>query len=209
MDVINKNTLDILIKNIRKMSVIDYKEKEKYYLEDDGDSVPYNIYSKLDNVFIKLPNNIEDEYYFNEIDIMIKDVKISNNDFDDNNYNIDNHKKLVSLYNKNCKYIKDITILDKTKKKVRKYYFWSVFTLLNKLYNTVSFDIENDIYNDINNYGKELIILLNVLVINTIKNINSNIDSLASFNNKKLTIDTLTQINNCFSIILYMMAKYK
>lgn len=209
MDVINKNTLDILIKNIRKMSVIDYKEKEKYYLEDDGDSVPYNIYSKLDDVFIKLPNNIEDDYYVNEIDIMFKDVKISNNDFDDNNYNIDNHKKLVSLYNKNCKYIKDISILDKTKTKVRKYYFWSVFTLLNKLYNTVSFDIENDIYNDINNYGKELIILLNVLVINTIKNINSNINNLASFNNKKLTIDTLTQINNCFSIILYMIVKYK
>lgn len=209
MDIINKNTLDILIKNIRKMSVIDYKEKEKYYLEDDGDSVPYNIYNKLDNVFIKLPNDIEDEYYINEIDTMFKDVKISNNDFDDNNYNIDNHKKLVSLYNKNCKYIKDLTILDKTKTKVRKYYFWSVFTLLNKLYNTVSFDIENEIYNDINNYGKELIILLNVLVINTIQNINLNLDVLASFNNKKLTIDTLTQINNCFSIILYMMAKYK
>lgn len=205
----NSNNIDILINNIDKLYIASNGNKyednyEIYYLEDKGTNVPHQVIYDINKIFIKLPENIQKEQYGNELESMFSSLYIKEKgECEDYNYT-----RVINLYNKNSKYLADIDQFKKIQNKVRGYYFRSVMEFLIKMTENISFDINDSSYNDIKTYEKDLILLLQVLIVNIITSINSNIESYTSYNSSdKEVLDILIAINNCFTCILFIICR--
>lgn len=190
---------NLLLNNMKALNINEkYYNYDVYYLEEDGDDASSKLLNNLSLIFIKLPEILQNKIHNNELTAIFDNLTMEE---DGTNRN---YKMLIDIFRETNRYLVLLqqNNFNQTSLVLNNDFKDKNVSFLHELLEFTCWNVDDECYNDLDDYTKNLVIGLNILIINTLETLTQNKQNAQ-------TVNILVNINNCCVVILYILNRFE